>query len=164
MYSASLVHVTQWLTDDEQRAWRGLIHMNAQLNARLARQMQEEHELSLPEYEVLVRLNEAPEDGDGLRARELEASLSWEQSRLSHQLSRMQRRGLVQRGDCPSDRRGATFAITDAGRAAIEHAAPGHVTAVRRLFFDHLTPEDVARLDELTARIISRLSEGEARP
>jgi DNA-binding MarR family transcriptional regulator len=148
--------MTDWLTDDEQRAWRGLLHMTAQLNARLARQLQDEHEISLADYEILVRLYEAPEQG--LRARDLEASLLWEQSRLSHQLSRMQRRGLVERGDCPSDRRGATFAVTDAGRAAIEHAAPGHVAAVRRLFFDHLTPDDVARLDELTGRIISGLS------
>ncbi|HWG26595.1 MarR family winged helix-turn-helix transcriptional regulator [Actinospica sp.] len=148
--------MTDWLTDDEQRAWRGLLHMTAQLNARLARQLQDEHEISIADYDILVRLYEAPEHG--LRARDLEASLLWEQSRLSHQLSRMQRRGLVERGDCPSDRRGATFAITDVGRAAIEHAAPGHVAAVRRLFFDHLTPDDVARLDELTGRIISRLS------
>jgi DNA-binding MarR family transcriptional regulator len=157
MHSARLGRVTDWLTDEEQRAWRGLLHMTAQLNGRLARQLQDEHEISLADYEVLVRLYEAP-DAEGLRARDLEASLSWEQSRLSHQLTRMQRRGLVERGDCPADRRGATFAITPAGRAAIEHAAPGHVAAVRRLFFDHLTPEDVARLDELTARIIGRLS------
>jgi DNA-binding MarR family transcriptional regulator len=129
--------------------------MTAQLNAHLARQLQDEHEISLPDYEVLVRLYEAPEEG--LRARELEASLSWEQSRLSHQLARMQRRGLVERGDCLTDRRGATFAITDAGRTAIEHAAPGHVTAVRRLFFDHLTPDDVTQLAELTSRIIGRM-------
>jgi DNA-binding MarR family transcriptional regulator len=69
----------------------------------------------------------------------------------------MQRRGLVERGDCLTDRRGATFAITDAGRTAIEHAAPGHVTAVRRLFFDHLTPDDVTQLAELTSRIIGRM-------
>jgi DNA-binding MarR family transcriptional regulator len=147
---------TDWLTDEEQRAWRGLIQMTAQLNAHLARQIQDEHDISLTEYAVLAHLGEAP--AEGLRARDLEASLGWEQSRLSHQLTRMQRRGLVERGDCPSDRRGATFAITDAGRTAIESAAPGHVTAVRRLFFDHLEAEDVTRLEELTARIISRLS------
>lgn len=150
--------MTDWLTDDEQRAWRGLLQMTARLNARLARQLQDEHELSLPDYDVLARLYEAPEEG--LRARELEASLSWEQSRLSHQLARMQRRDLVERRDCLTDRRGATFAITDTGRAAIEHAAPGHVAAVRRLFFDQLTADDVARLDQLTDRVISRLSDG----
>ena len=91
--------MTDWLTDDEQRAWRGLLHMTAQLNARLARQLQDEHELSLPDYDVLARLYEAPEEG--LRARELEAGLSWEQSRLSHQLARMQRRGLVERRRLP---------------------------------------------------------------
>lgn len=157
--------MTNWLTDDEQRAWRGLLAMTAQLNAQLARQLQEEHGLSYADYDVLARLSDPPPEG--WRARDLEASLSWEQSRLSHQLSRMQKRGLVERGECPSDRRGATFAITPAGRAAIEQAAPGHVAAVRRLLFDHLDADDVARLDELTTRVISRLSdpgEDAARP
>jgi DNA-binding MarR family transcriptional regulator len=143
--------VTKWLNDDEQHAWRGLIHMTAQFNARLNRQLQDEHGISLADYEVLVRLHDVPEEA--LRARELEATLFWEQSRLSHHLARMQRRGLVRRHDCPADRRGATFCLTDTGRSAIRQAAPGHVDAVRRLLFDHLTPDDVAKLGELTTRI-----------
>jgi DNA-binding MarR family transcriptional regulator len=134
---------------------RGLIHMTAELNARLNRQLQDEHGISLADYEVLARLSETP--GGGLRARDLEATLSWEQSRLSHQLTRMQRRGLVERHDCLTDRRGATFAITDAGRAAIEDAAPGHVEAVRRMLFDHLGTEDVTWLEGLTARVNDHL-------
>jgi DNA-binding MarR family transcriptional regulator len=154
MYSATLVVVIEWLTDDEQLAWRGLIHMTAQLSARLNRQLQDDHGISLADYEVLVCLHDATE---AVRARDLEAILVWEQSRLSHQLARMQRRGLVQRHGCPADRRGAIFALTDTGRTAIENAAPGHVTAVRRLLFDHLTPDDVTQLTALTARVNDHL-------
>jgi DNA-binding MarR family transcriptional regulator len=151
---ATLAGVT-WLNDTEQQAWRGLIHMTAQLNARLNRQLQDDHGISLADYEVLARLHGAPEAG--LRARDLEATLSWEQSRLSHQLTGMRRRGLVQRHDCPTDRRGATFTLTAAGRTTIEQAAPGHVAAVRRLLLDHLTTDDVAWLADLTTRVNDHL-------
>ncbi|MBP2328950.1 DNA-binding MarR family transcriptional regulator [Kibdelosporangium banguiense] len=149
--------MTKWLTDEEQQAWRGLIHMTAQLNTRLNRQIQDEHDISLADYGVLARLHDAPEPG--LRARDLEATLAWEQSRLSHQLSRMQRRGLVERHECLDDRRGAAFAITATGRTAIEDAAPGHVIAVRRMLFDHLTPGEVTWLAELTTRVTDRLGD-----
>lgn len=152
---ARLGPMTRWLNDGEQRAWRGLIHMTAELNARLNRQLQDDHDISLADYEVLARLYDVP--GDGLRARDLEASLSWEQSRLSHQLARMQRRGLVERHDCLTDRRGATFAITDSGRGVLEDAAPGHVEAVRRMLFDHLAVDDVTWLEGLTSRVNDHL-------
>src|SRR3954447_2250160 len=115
----------KWLTDDEQRAWRGLLQMTSRLDARLNRDLQQTSGLSLADYDVLVLLTEAP-DGR-LRVFELVGNLQWEQSRLSHHLTRMQRRGLVAREDCTTDRRGAFIVLTDAGRDAIEKAAPGHV-------------------------------------
>jgi DNA-binding MarR family transcriptional regulator len=147
--------MTRWLTDDEQAAWRGLLQMTSRLNARLNRQLQDEHGLSLADYEVLVPLSEAP-DGR-LRVFEIADALSWEQSRLSHHLARMQRRGLVERQECPTDRRGAFAVLTDAGRAAITAAAPGHADLVRRLVFDQLAPEQVAALGALTADVLVRL-------
>ena len=149
--------MTQWLTDDEQQAWRGLMQLNSQLQTVLGRQLQDAHGISVADYEVLGRLHAASDDG--LRARDLGATLAWEQSRLSHQLSRMQRRGLVEREDCASDRRGATFRLTPAGRAAIEQAAPGHVEAVRRLVFDALSAEQVAQLAGLTGHLLRHLDD-----
>ena len=143
--------MTRWLSDDEQSTWRGLISLTVQLNAALNRQLQDEHGISLSDYEILVRLHDVPDPG--LRARELQASLVWEQSRLSHQLARMRKRGLVERHECSSDRRGASFTLTETGHALTERAAPGHVAAVRRLLFDRLTPADVASIAELTARV-----------
>ena len=144
-----------WLTTEEQQAWRGLINLTAQLQSVLGRQLQDEHGISLPDYEVLGRLHDAP--GHRLRARDLGASLAWEQSRLSHQLARMQRRGLVARQECKTDRRGATFRLTPDGRAAIAQAAPSHVEAVRRLVFDSLSPEQVTQLADLTDGLLTRL-------
>jgi DNA-binding MarR family transcriptional regulator len=73
----------------------------------------------------------------------------------------MQKRGLVDRQDCQTDRRGAFIVLTDAGRAAITAAAPGHVHAVRRLVFDGLTPEQVATLGAVTAHVLGRLRAGQ---
>jgi DNA-binding MarR family transcriptional regulator len=147
--------MTTWLTTEEQQAWRGLINLTAQLQAVLGRQLQDEHGISLADYEVLGRLHDAPDHR--LRARALGASLAWEQSRLSHQLARMQRRGLVEREKCETDRRGATFRLTPVGRAAIEQAAPSHVEAVRRLVFDTLSPDQVTQLAALTGGLLAHL-------
>jgi DNA-binding MarR family transcriptional regulator len=149
--------MTRWLTEEEQRAWRGLLRMTAQLNARANRLLLQEYGISLADYEVLVALSEAPEGQ--LRVFEVADALAWEQSRVSHQLARMQRRGLVARQDCASDARGAFAVLTAAGRAAIERAAPAHVEQVRQLVFDELSHEQVGALTEITTRVLDRLAE-----
>ena len=150
-------HMTRWLTDSEQRAWRGYQAVQAQLSARLNRQLQTDSGLSLADYEVLVALTDRPEGR--LRVFELAEALQWEQSRLSHHLARMQQRGLVNRRACRDDRRGSYVLVTAAGRRAIEAAAPGHVEAVRRLFFDGLSPDQVELVELLSSRILARLAD-----
>jgi len=149
--------MSRWLTEDEQRAWRGLLRMTAQLNARANRQLLQEYGISLPDYEVLVALSEAP-DGR-LRVFEIADALAWEQSRVSHQLARMQRRGLITREGCATDARGAFAVLTTAGRAAIERAAPAHVEQVRQLVFDGLSPDQLAALTEVTTCVLDRLAD-----
>jgi DNA-binding MarR family transcriptional regulator len=152
-----------WLTPDEQRAWRAYLQVGTMLAARLNRQLQADCGLSLPEYEVLVRLTEAP-DGK-LRQFQLGLALDWEQSRLSHLLTRMSRRGFVVRQDCVADRRGAEVVLTAAGRAAIESAAPGHVAAVRRLVFDRMDSEQAAAFGQAFEAILAGLEDsGPLRP
>jgi len=146
---------TRWLEPDEQRAWRAFLRMHGLLTARLNRQLQTDSGLSLADYEVLVQLTEAPEGR--LRPYELQRDLQWEQSRLSHHLTRMQRRGLIRRDECTVDGRGAFIVLSDAGRAAIESAAPGHVDTVRELFFEGLTSDQVAALERLSSTVASRL-------
>jgi DNA-binding MarR family transcriptional regulator len=149
--------MTRWLTEEEQRAWRGLLRMTAQLNARANRLLLQEYGISLADYEVLVALSEAPEGQ--LRVFEVADALAWEQSRVSHQLARMQRRGLITREGCATDARGAFAVLTTAGRAAIERAAPAHVEQVRQLVFDELSHEQVSALTEITTRVLDRLAE-----
>ncbi|MBG0817887.1 MarR family winged helix-turn-helix transcriptional regulator [Planomonospora sp. ID82291] len=144
-----------WLDDDQQRAWRAYLRMQARLGAELNRRLQAASGLSLADYEVLVHLTDVP-DGR-LRPYELQRAMEWEQSRLSHHLSRMQRRGLVGRRECADDGRGAFVVLTEAGRQAITAAAPGHVRAVRDLFFDALGPDRVDVLQQLSTRVLARL-------
>src|ERR1700756_308680 len=120
-----------WLSADEQRAWRTYLRMSSLLPAALNRELQQDSGLTLPEYEVLVQLSEAPQHR--LRPYQICDALNWEQSRLSHQLTRMERRGLVSRQECAADGRGAFIELTAAGADAIGTAAPQHVAAVRRL-------------------------------
>jgi len=148
--------MSRWLTEEEQRAWRGLLRMTSQLNARANRLLQEEYGISLADYEVLVALSEAPEDR--LRVFEVADALAWEQSRVSHQLARMQRRGLITREGCATDARGAFAVLTTVGRATIERAAPAHVEQVRQLVFDELSHEQVSALTEITTRVLDRLA------
>lgn len=145
----------RWLSAQEQQAWRGLLQMTAQLDAEMNRQLQETNGLSTADYAVLAPLSESAEGR--LRAFEIAQVLDWEQSRLSHHLTRMHKRGLIAREECPSDRRGAFVVLTDAGRRAVEAAAPGHVETVRQLLFDPLTPEQVRTLAEISDRVLARL-------
>jgi DNA-binding MarR family transcriptional regulator len=150
---------TSWLSAREQRAWRGFLHMHAELTARLGRHLQAISELSLADFEVLVALTDVPEARR--RVLELGRDLQWEKSRLSHHLTRMEKRGLVAREECPSDGRGAFVVVTDAGRAAIDAAAPAHVTEVRRLVFDVLDAPAVDALGDMAERVLARLDEDE---
>lgn len=145
----------RWLTPREQQAWRGYLDMNARLQARLNRELQEESGLSLADFSVLVQLSEHLEAR--MRVLELARALRWEKSRLSHQLTRMQQRGLVERSNCSEDRRGAFIVLTDAGRAAVEDAAPRHVESVRRYLFDNLTPDQVDALGAIARTVVERL-------
>jgi DNA-binding MarR family transcriptional regulator len=144
-----------WLSADEQQAWRSFLSLHSQLSARLNRQLQVDSKLSIADYEVLVQLSEAP--GGRMRPFELATTLQWEQSRLSHHIGRMQRRGLVAKEECTADGRGAYFVLTGCGRATIESAAPGHAAMVRKLFFDGLTAEQVTALHEITTQAVAKL-------
>ena len=146
---------TPWLDDAQQRVWRAWLAMGSRLPAALNRQLQRDSDLSLQDFDVLVQLTDA---GDGrVRVSALAAALGWERSRLSHHVTRMQRRGLVVREECGDDGRGAFVVLTPAGRTAIEQAAPDHVRTVRSLVFDALTPAEVASLGAITAKLLDRL-------
>jgi DNA-binding MarR family transcriptional regulator len=145
---------SMWLTEEQQRIWRGYLAMTSRLQTAMHRQLQQDCELSLSDYDVLVALSE----GGPQRMKELGDVLAWEQSRLSHQLRRMRGRGLVDRRDSGDDRRGATVELTDGGRAALEVAAPGHAELVRSAVFDGLSATQLRAFGSVIESVLARLT------
>lgn len=145
-------------TADELRVWREFIETAEALRAELTSRLQSETSLSPGDYAVLLALSEAPERR--MRSSELAAGIGWERSRLSHHLGRMERRGLICRQDCPSDNRGAEVVLAAAGAEAFRAATVPHLRAVRELFVDALTPEQLAAAGDLAAALRTRLRTG----
>ena len=145
----------RWLDERQQRVWQGYLHLNQDLIAVLEQQLARESGLSGADYRVLHPLSEAP--GGLLRARDLGSQLGWDRSRLSHHLSRMERRGLVAREECAEDARGLMVRLTKVGRQAIEEAAPGHAEVVRRYFFDQLSNDEIETMATVFDRVLDNL-------
>lgn len=140
-----------WLSAEQQAWWRAYLTGSARLTEALGRQLEQDCGLSLSEYEVLVRLSEA--DDHSVRMAELAASLVHSRSRLTHTVTRLERRGLVERRPCPADGRGINAVLTDAGWGTLVAAAPGHVRAVREHLVDRLTEDQLRALGEAMARV-----------
>ena len=143
---------TRWLTDREQEIWRSFMAAFHGLSDQLARQLQRDSAMPHAYYEILVALSEAPDHT--LRMSELANLRGSSRSRLSHAVARLEDAGWVTRRDCPTDKRGAFAVLTGKGFAALDAAAPGHVTEVREKLFDKLTPEQVEQLGEISAAIL----------
>lgn len=131
------------------------MHAHHQLVVHLNRGLQESG-LSGADYEVLAVLSAL--DGDRMAARDLCTALGWEKSRVSHQLRRIQKDGLISREPNPDDARSTMVCLLPTGRAAIEKAAPKHVADVRRNFVDPLSPADLDMLANLNERILHHLA------
>lgn len=126
----------QWLNEEEFALWQDWLSLLSKFPTALNRQLMEDSDLTLADYEVLVRLSEA--EDRRMRVAALAQSMRWERSRLSHQVGRMIKRDLLEKESCAEDGRGAWVSLTDVGRAALEKAAPGHVQIVRELLIDVL--------------------------
>jgi DNA-binding MarR family transcriptional regulator len=135
----------RWLTADEQGAWRAYIRLAKMLMRQLDRDLHP-FGLTTNDYEILVELSESPDHR--LRMTDLADLTAQSRSRLSHQVTRMEARGLVQRDACEGDKRGTFAVITERGLATIERVAPHHVESVRRLFVDQLSGEQLALMTE----------------
>jgi DNA-binding MarR family transcriptional regulator len=127
-----------WLTDEEQQAWRATVQLSQLLLRQLDRDLTA-HGLNGRDYEIMVELSEAPEHR--LRMTDLADATTQSRSRLSHQITRMEKRGLIRRDDCEGDKRGTFAVLTKAGFEAIERVAPYHVEQVRRHYIDRLTAQ-----------------------
>jgi DNA-binding MarR family transcriptional regulator len=144
-----------WLAHADEVLWRRWLRLNALLPGELHRELQADAGLSLPDFDVLVQLTDRREGK--VRVADLARALNWERSRVSHHVTRMEKRGLVKREECEDDGRGAFVVLTGQGRSAIERAAPGHVRTVRRLVFDALTPDEREVMASVIDKVLDQL-------
>jgi DNA-binding MarR family transcriptional regulator len=150
-------HSPVWLSAEQLPAWMAYIRVQLRLSYEINWQLQCDSELSLPDFDVLTSLGNAPQARMRLSA--LAAQIGWERSRLSHHLQRMSARGLVRREPSPTDGRATDAVLTEAGRIALTEVAPGHVALVRRLFFDGLPEPLLAPLTEALENIYENIIE-----
>jgi DNA-binding MarR family transcriptional regulator len=144
----------RWLTDDEQRAWRPFVALLFKLPAELDAELQRDSGVTHFEYMVLSGLSEAP--GHSLRMSDLAAMASGSLSRLSHVVSRLERRGWVRREPCPGDGRFVNAVLTDEGWEKMVAIAPAHVETVRKRIIEALTPEEFRALGAASQRLLDR--------
>jgi DNA-binding MarR family transcriptional regulator len=147
----------RWLTEEEQAVWRAYLHATTLLEDHLDRQLQRDAGIPHMYYALLSTLSETP--GRRMRMTELAEQIKITRSRLSHAVARLEGNGWLRRESCPSDRRGQVCVLTDEGYEELVRTAPGHVTAVRAAVFDRLTPEQTARLGEISRIIAEGLHE-----
>ena len=143
-------------TRDELAVWRDFFETTETLRAVLAGRLHDDTGLSTGDYSVLLALSEATEHR--LRSSVLATAVGWERSRLSHHLGRMERRGLIRRENCTGDNRGQEAVLEPAGADAFRGATVPHLTAVRELFVDALTPQQLAAAGDLAATLRAHLT------
>ena len=143
------------LSECQAAAWASYQRMRVQVAGQMNRELARKTGLSEADYEILTALTEAPDDS--VRALALRCGLQWEKSRLSHQLRRMEERGLVQREECTEDNRGTIVRVTEAGRKIAAEARQHYEEAVRRYVIDVLSPAQLAALGDIAETVLSRL-------
>ena len=143
----------QGLDATRMAAWRAFLEAHRRTTARLARELQEDEDLPLTWFDVLVQLSEAP--SGSLRMQDLADRVLLSQSGLTRLVDRMEGEGLVERRRCPEDGRGMLATVTRAGVGRLRRAWPTHVAGVRAAFADVLTEEEARVL----ARALRRVAE-----
>jgi DNA-binding MarR family transcriptional regulator len=149
---------TKWLDEDEQRSWRALLMGMTLLLDRLDDDLRRNCDLSLVEYEILVRLSER--EGRQMRMAQLADALAHSRSRVTHTVTRMERSGLITRSSSPEDGRGVIASMTDKGYDLIARMAPLHVSGVRAHLVDLVSREDFAALGRVMDAVADNLVAG----
>jgi len=147
---------TDRMSDEDWSLWRAFWSMNGALAREIDRQLQRDAGISSADYSVLIALFEAPDRR--LRTGELAELLTWEKSRVSHQISRMEARGLVERAECAEDGRGTWITLTTDGRRTTLGATRDHAAKLREIFFDVLGDDEKDALRAGAARVLDKLN------
>jgi DNA-binding MarR family transcriptional regulator len=146
---------TPWLTQEQLRLWRAFLGGTTVLFDQLDRDLRTKHDLSMGEYEILVRLSEAPHRS--IRMAELAAAVAHSRSRVTHTISRLERDGIVRRDSCSDDGRGVSAVLTDHGFSVLEEAAHTHVRGVQAYLIENASPEEFAALGRIMERVTQTL-------
>lgn len=140
------------LTDEERGLWRSFVTLNFAISRTLDNELRVESGLTLPEYEVLWELTNAPDNR--LRMRELANHLLFTRSGVTRLIDRLEDAGYVQRDECDHDGRGVFAILTEAGFETFEAAAVDYIAALRHHFFDRLRG-DLGTMRQLLGRLES---------
>jgi DNA-binding MarR family transcriptional regulator len=144
-----------WLTATELDSWLSVVRMLTWLPWSIDQQLQRDSRLRMVDYQVLAMLSTSPERT--MRMSSLAEVTNASLSRLSHLVKRLEARDLVRREPDPTDGRFTNAILTEKGFRTIAEAAPGHVSHVRSLVIDVLSPEQLRRLGRDADRIVSRI-------
>ena len=136
-------------------AWANFQRMRVRLIGQINRELTRETGLSEADFAILTELSLT--NSEAVRAMELRGGLDWEKSRLSHQIRRMEERGLLLREPCVEDNRGSVIRITESGRTVAAEATECYAAIVKRHVFDLLTPEQLVSLDEISLALLDAL-------
>lgn len=147
---------TRWLTSHEQNTWLRLWAVSAWLPTRLDEHLKGDYGVNFHDFFALSQISMSPEEK--LSMSQLAAVSDMSPSRLSHVVARLEKRGWVERRPSESDRRTNYACLTPAGRTFIVEAAPSHVTRVRELVFDNLTPKETNELGRILEKVLAKLA------
>ncbi|MGN6272197.1 MAG: MarR family winged helix-turn-helix transcriptional regulator [Protaetiibacter sp.] len=143
------------LDAEESAAWLSLVTMLELLPSALDSQLQRDADMTHFEFAVLSFLRFSPDQTR--RMSDLAAGTNATLPRLSHVVTRLERRGAVERVPCPEDRRATNVRLTDVGRRELVRATPEHIALVRRVVIDSLSREQLAQLTEISDAITHAL-------
>jgi DNA-binding MarR family transcriptional regulator len=135
-------------TDTQRRAWAGFLRTHAAVTRALSAALEDEHRLTINEFEVLLCLSL----NERLRLSELASRVNLTPSGLSGMVNRLGRRGLVARCTCLDDARAGYLELTEAGSALFDTACDAHVRRVQQLFLGRLSDEEQTMLGQLWTR------------
>jgi DNA-binding MarR family transcriptional regulator len=147
------------LSAAEEELFHAFYLMRRGFDRALDAQLQHDDGISISELEVLMALVRSP--GRRLRVRDLAELTGWEKSRVSHQVTRMEARGLVEREDCAEDRRASWIRLSGDGRRVLVRALPKHTATIRRILFDAITPEQQDELLAIANRMTDAMAAGD---
>lgn len=142
----------RWLDPEQQKIWRTYLRATAHVNQSLDTDLRQQG-LDMAEYNILVCLSEAPDRR--MRMSQLADEVVHSRSRLTHTVTRLEKRGLVTRETCQDDGRGILASLTPAGLAKIEEVAPIHLESVRGVLVDSMSSEDFRALGRAMASILA---------